>query len=189
MQYSSAFARDKWWMARSLARRTWNYLRDNHFSALSIHAVLRGLAAGIASMPLPQDNKSLKQVRRDYNRGMSPDPVPNKAFRLSPNVLALGWVSFFHRSGLGDALPRDAAVPRWNPGRSPALLGLIDGIAEEISSGLRWFGGALSTAIVAESRSYFWLFCLRHQQAGHGTCPNRRRLARVSGRPNHRPAG
>src|SRR3982751_5087000 len=29
-------------------------------------------------------------------------------------------------------------------GASPAMLGLIDGLAEGISSGLRWIGGALS---------------------------------------------
>jgi GT2 family glycosyltransferase len=55
LRYSDAFDRgEKWWMARSLARRTWRYLRETRFAAPSLRAVLRAIGAGMGPMP-PQD--------------------------------------------------------------------------------------------------------------------------------------
>jgi GT2 family glycosyltransferase len=55
LRYSDAFDRgEKWWMARSLARRTWRYLRETRFAAPSLGAVLRAIVAGMGPMP-PQD--------------------------------------------------------------------------------------------------------------------------------------
>jgi MFS family permease len=75
---------------------------------------------------------------------VSPDPVPSKTFRLPSNVLALGWVSFFTDLATEMLYPVMPLFLVGTLGASPGLLGLIDGIAEGISSGLRWFGGALS---------------------------------------------
>jgi rhamnopyranosyl-N-acetylglucosaminyl-diphospho-decaprenol beta-1,3/1,4-galactofuranosyltransferase len=48
IRHSDAFAPDeKWWMARSLIRRTWRYLRDAGFSRQSATAVARGVAGGL----------------------------------------------------------------------------------------------------------------------------------------------
>jgi GT2 family glycosyltransferase len=52
MRHSSAFNRaEKWWMARSLVRRTWGYLRRNRFSRVAIRAVMQGIWTGMTSRP------------------------------------------------------------------------------------------------------------------------------------------
>jgi GT2 family glycosyltransferase len=55
---SRAFDRgEKWWMMRSLARRTWRHLREVRFERASVGAVLRGISAGMG--PLPPEDASL----------------------------------------------------------------------------------------------------------------------------------
>ncbi len=52
MRHSPAFDRaEKWWMARSLARRTWGYLRRNRFNRIATLAVARGLWSGLTTRP------------------------------------------------------------------------------------------------------------------------------------------
>lgn len=63
---------------------------------------------------------------------------------ITPNVKALGWVSFFTDLASEMLYP---IMPLFLVGTlhtSAAALGIIDGLAEGISSGLRWIGGALS---------------------------------------------
>jgi len=65
IRHSSAFSRgEKWWMAKSLLRRTWRHLRQSRFSRQSASAIARGLAAGLCSspqtaIPLPTGTKTL----------------------------------------------------------------------------------------------------------------------------------
>jgi GT2 family glycosyltransferase len=55
IRHSTGFDRgEKWWMLRSLARRTWRHLRDTHFAGPDVRAVLRGIVAGIGPMPPEQ---------------------------------------------------------------------------------------------------------------------------------------
>jgi len=55
IRHSAAFDRgEKWWMLRSLARRTWRHLRDTRFAGPNVRAVLRGIVAGIGPMPPEQ---------------------------------------------------------------------------------------------------------------------------------------
>jgi MFS family permease len=63
---------------------------------------------------------------------------------ISRNVLALGWVSFFTDLASEMLYPVMPLFVVGTLGGSPAILGLIDGLAEGIGSGLRWLGGALS---------------------------------------------
>ena len=63
---------------------------------------------------------------------------------ITRNVLALGWVSFFTDLASEMLYPLIPLFVVGPLGASPALLGLIEGIAEGISSGLRWIGGAMS---------------------------------------------
>jgi MFS family permease len=63
---------------------------------------------------------------------------------ISRNVVVLGWVSFFTDMASEMLYPIMPLFLVGLPGGSPALLGWIDGLAEGISSGLRWIGGALS---------------------------------------------
>ena len=63
---------------------------------------------------------------------------------ISRNVVALGWVSFFTDLASEALYPVMPLFLVGTLGASPAILGLIDGLAEGISSGLRWLGGALS---------------------------------------------
>ncbi|MGA3066922.1 MAG: MFS transporter [Tepidisphaeraceae bacterium] len=63
---------------------------------------------------------------------------------ISRNVLALGWVSFFTDLASEMLYPIMPLFLIGTLGASPAILGLVDGIAEGISSGLRWIAGALS---------------------------------------------
>jgi GT2 family glycosyltransferase len=52
VRHSSAFDRaEKWWMARSLIRRVWGYLRDRGFKQGSLVTVARGMGQGIWSSP------------------------------------------------------------------------------------------------------------------------------------------
>lgn len=64
--------------------------------------------------------------------------------KLSRNVVVLGWVSFFTDVASEMLYPVMPLFLIGSLGASTALLGTIDGIAEGISSGLRWIGGALS---------------------------------------------
>lgn len=55
IRHSAAFDRgEKWWMLRSLTRRTWRHLRETRFASSSIRAVLRGIVAGLGPMPPEQ---------------------------------------------------------------------------------------------------------------------------------------
>jgi len=62
----------------------------------------------------------------------------------SRNVLILGWVSLFNDAASEMLYPIIPLFLIATLGASPALLGLIDGVAEGIGSALRWLGGALS---------------------------------------------
>ncbi len=64
--------------------------------------------------------------------------------RLSRNVIALGWVSFFTDMASEMLYPVMPLFLVGTLGASPALLGLIDGIAEGSSSVVRWLAGAMS---------------------------------------------
>ncbi len=63
---------------------------------------------------------------------------------ITKNVVVLGWVSFFTDLASEMLYPIMPLFLVSLPNGSAQLLGLIDGIAEGISSGLRWIGGALS---------------------------------------------
>ena len=62
----------------------------------------------------------------------------------SRNVFVLGWVSFFTDVASEMLYPVMPLFLVGTLGASPALLGLIDGIAEGGSSVLRWLAGAMS---------------------------------------------
>ncbi len=64
--------------------------------------------------------------------------------RIPRNVLALGWVSFFTDLATEMLYPVMSLFLVGTLNAPPVLLGLIDGLAEGVSSGLRWIGGALS---------------------------------------------
>ena len=63
---------------------------------------------------------------------------------ITRNVVVLGWVSFFTDLASEMLYPVMPLFLVGTLGASPALLGLIDGIAEGGSSVLRWLAGALS---------------------------------------------
>jgi MFS family permease len=63
---------------------------------------------------------------------------------LSRNVFALGWVSFLTDIASEMLYPIIPLFVTGVLGSSPALLGLIEGIAEGGSSLIRWFAGAVS---------------------------------------------
>lgn len=63
---------------------------------------------------------------------------------ISRNVTALALVSFFADIASEMLYPVIPLFLTTTLGTSPALLGLIEGIAEGVSSGLRWIGGVLS---------------------------------------------
>src|SRR5271166_4336218 len=72
-------------------------------------------------------------------------PTPTKsASKVPASVVRLGWVSFFTDMASEMIYPLIPLFVVQTLGASPALLGLIDGVAEGIGSGLRWLGGALS---------------------------------------------
>jgi len=57
IRLSNAFSRDeKWWMFKSLVRRTWGHLCDNHFRIAVVRAVLKGVADGMTHRPAPTNN-------------------------------------------------------------------------------------------------------------------------------------
>ncbi len=64
--------------------------------------------------------------------------------RLPRNVLTLGWVSFFTDLASEMLYPIRPLFVTQVLGASPAVLGLIDGVAEGASSVLRWLAGAMS---------------------------------------------
>jgi len=70
--------------------------------------------------------------------------APTRFRGISRNVWALGWVSFFTDLASEMLYPVMPLFLTMTLGASPTLLGLIDGFAEGISTGLRWIGGALS---------------------------------------------
>jgi rhamnopyranosyl-N-acetylglucosaminyl-diphospho-decaprenol beta-1,3/1,4-galactofuranosyltransferase len=52
LRYSKAFDRaEKWWMAKSLVRRTIKHLYDVRFSKISTRAIIRGIFAGLFTKP------------------------------------------------------------------------------------------------------------------------------------------
>ncbi len=52
LRLSDAFSRDeKWWMAKSLLRRTLRHISGNHFSPSAIKYVLKGIADGFFTRP------------------------------------------------------------------------------------------------------------------------------------------
>lgn len=63
---------------------------------------------------------------------------------ITRNVLALGGVSFLTDFASEMLYPIMPLFLVHTLGSSPALLGFIDGLAEGISTGLRWIGGVLS---------------------------------------------
>jgi MFS family permease len=63
---------------------------------------------------------------------------------VGKNVIVLGWVSLFTDLASEMLYPLVPLFVVQVLGASPGILGLIDGIAEGISSGLRWISGALS---------------------------------------------
>ena len=72
---------------------------------------------------------------------------PNPATKVPASVVTLGWVSFFTDMASEMIYPLIPLFVVQTLGASPALLGVIDGVAEGIGSGLRWFGGAWSDRI------------------------------------------
>ena len=74
----------------------------------------------------------------------SADNDPSRRPGISRNVLLLGWVSLFNDAASEMLYPIMPLFLIATLGASPALLGLIDGMAEGIGSALRWLGGALS---------------------------------------------
>ncbi|HSV27509.1 MAG TPA: MFS transporter [Sedimentisphaerales bacterium] len=63
---------------------------------------------------------------------------------ITKNVVVLGWVSMFTDIASEMLYPLIPLFVVGPLGGSPALLGVIEGIAEGVNSGLRWLGGALS---------------------------------------------
>jgi len=63
---------------------------------------------------------------------------------ITRNVVVLGWVSFLTDLASEMLYPVMPLFLVGTLGCSAAVLGVVDGVAEGISSGLRWLGGALS---------------------------------------------
>jgi MFS family permease len=63
---------------------------------------------------------------------------------ISRNVLTLGWVSLLNDLASEMLYPVMPLFVIGTLGATPPILGLIDGLAEGIGSGLRWLGGTLS---------------------------------------------
>jgi MFS family permease len=66
------------------------------------------------------------------------------AGKIPRNVLILAWVSLFNDAASEMLYPIMPLFLTATLGASPAILGLVDGLAEGIGSALRWLGGALS---------------------------------------------
>jgi MFS family permease len=75
---------------------------------------------------------------------------------IGKNVIVLGWVSLFTDLASEMLYPLMPLFVVQSLGASPAILGLIDGIAEGISSGLRWISGALSDRFRRRKPFVFW---------------------------------
>jgi MFS family permease len=81
---------------------------------------------------------------------MPPSPPTDRASdnqvkdSIPRNVLILGWVSLFNDAASEMLYPIIPLFLTATLGASPAILGLVDGLAEGIGSALRWLGGALS---------------------------------------------
>jgi MFS family permease len=69
---------------------------------------------------------------------------PNSNSKVPASVITLGWISFLTDMASEMIYPLIPLFVVQTLGASPTLLGLIDGVAEGIGSGLRWIGGALS---------------------------------------------
>src|SRR2546429_6548151 len=67
--------------------------------------------------------------------------------KLPRNVIVLGWVSFCTDLATEMLYPIMPLFVTGVLGASPKVLGLIDGVAEGVSSGLRWIGGGLSRRV------------------------------------------
>ena len=70
--------------------------------------------------------------------------MTNRVRPISRNVIVLGWVSFFNDVASEMLYPIIPLFLVGTLGASPAILGLVEGIAEGGSSVLRWVAGALS---------------------------------------------
>jgi MFS family permease len=75
---------------------------------------------------------------------------------IGKNVIVLGWVSLFTDLASEMLYPLMPLFFTGTLGGSPALLGLVDGLAEGISSGLRWISGALSDRFRRRKPFVFW---------------------------------
>ena len=75
---------------------------------------------------------------------VSPESHAASPHKLSRNVITLGWVSFFTDVASEMLYPIMPLFLTGTLGASPAILGLIDGVAEGGSSLLRWITGAIS---------------------------------------------
>jgi MFS family permease len=64
--------------------------------------------------------------------------------KLPRNVILLGWISFCTDLATEMLYPIMPLFVVGTLGATPQVLGVIEGVAEGISSGLRWIGGALS---------------------------------------------
>src|SRR3954447_26421725 len=74
----------------------------------------------------------------------APPPPPRGLRALSRNVFILGWVSLLTDMASEMLYPELPLFITGTLGASPAVLGLIDGVAEGASSVLRWVAGAFS---------------------------------------------
>ena len=75
---------------------------------------------------------------------------------ITRNVVALGWVSFLTDLASEMLYPVMPLFLVNTLGSSPALLGLIDGLAEGISTSLRWIGGVWSDRSGRRKPFIFW---------------------------------
>jgi len=97
-----------------------------------------------------------------FESSVNPNPSqpPAKPKRISRNVWALGWVSFFGDLASEMLYPILPLFLVGTLGASPALLGFIEGLAEGVSSGLRWVGGALSDRYARRKPFVVWGYLL-----------------------------
>ncbi len=92
-------------------------------------------------------------MKKPHNLGKAGGITSNLSESLQRNkktprsVVTLGWVSFFTDMASEMIYPLIPLFLVQTLGASPALLGIIDGVAEGVGSGLRWFAGAWSDRI------------------------------------------
>ncbi len=66
VRLSKAFDRgEKWWMAKSLARRVWRHLRETGFAGDSLSGVSRGIKDGLGSRPAPNPSISFPMAMKN----------------------------------------------------------------------------------------------------------------------------